>query len=559
MTSGPFYGALPPMDREFRRRFMLEAYPEQRRLMRGYLLTFILAAASIWLGYGAWDSHLRSESNLSQVLREADGIRHLDEVLTLSARMAALTGEPEWEIRYRGAERMLEQAFDRTRSLSPPLAPVLDRIRAANARLVAQEGKCFELIDSGKPDAASAVLRDAGYDRDKKAYAEHLGQLLAELRRQDARAHRTIRAELAGSLALTLAVLALLGYILYGNHRLLVRRIELEQVLGVVARHLTGADPTRLDADIQHVLLLLATRSCAGQAWLLQSTSGGMPRVTNSWYHATESLPVVDPRAMTQALLACEPDDQGVIAMNPAPETPWTPLGITSVEAVLLPTTKQQFLLALLGAGGSPLRWNHREAAVLQGIGEILARAVENRSLQEQLQRMATTDSLTGLLNRRQFTDSLQREWSRAGSAPLPTALVMLDIDRFKVVNDRHGHAAGDAVLVCLAKLLQANVRDIDHVGRIGGEEFAVILPGTELAGALEVAERLRAEVARARTEHEGLHCTISLGITLVDRADADAQESLGRADRALYAAKDAGRDRSYLCLRGTDPRPVAT
>jgi diguanylate cyclase (GGDEF)-like protein len=122
----------------------------------------------------------------------------------------------------------------------------------------------------------------------------------------------------------------------------------------------------------------------------------------------------------------------------------------------------------------------------------------------------------------------------------------MLDVDHFKQINDVHGHAAGDFVLVALSRLWEGALRGIDHLGRLGGEEFAVLMPDTDLAAAEVVAERLRTRTEKECVvwEGRGVKCTVSGGIALLDPQDDDIDAAMGRADRALYRAKAAGRNR---------------
>lgn len=166
-----------------------------------------------------------------------------------------------------------------------------------------------------------------------------------------------------------------------------------------------------------------------------------------------------------------------------------------------------------------------------------------------ELQRLATTDPLTGVCNRREFFAAGLREFLRARRYGTTLAVLMLDIDHFKDVNDRCGHPTGDAVLVALTGTVAALVRDQDTVGRLGGEEFAVILPATDLPGAIAGAERLRAavgqaQIARADDPTAQLSVTVSIGVAALAADDASFEAVLARADKRLYAAKDAGRNR---------------
>jgi diguanylate cyclase (GGDEF)-like protein len=158
----------------------------------------------------------------------------------------------------------------------------------------------------------------------------------------------------------------------------------------------------------------------------------------------------------------------------------------------------------------------------------------------------ASTDSLTGLANRRMFDEELALEWRRADRVGNSLALVLLDLDDFKLVNDAHGHQAGDAVLRAVGAILGRGVRQVDLAGRYGGEEFALILPETDLAGAQRLAERLRKELENAATvipSGDTLTTTASFGVAVKDELRT-AEELVAAADEALYSAKRAGKNR---------------
>jgi len=177
---------------------------------------------------------------------------------------------------------------------------------------------------------------------------------------------------------------------------------------------------------------------------------------------------------------------------------------------------------------------------------EAQKRALERRS--EALHRDAHQDALTGLHNRRRVDQDLPGLFEQARREGQPLQLAVLDVDRFKQVNDRHGHAVGDAVLRSVAQILQDRLRTKDLAARLGGEEFLVALVDLPAAAALEVCERLRATVE----DHAwaalapGLHVTVSIGLAAAGD-DADAQQLLQRADDALYRAKNEGRNR--VCI----------
>jgi diguanylate cyclase (GGDEF)-like protein len=158
----------------------------------------------------------------------------------------------------------------------------------------------------------------------------------------------------------------------------------------------------------------------------------------------------------------------------------------------------------------------------------------------------ATTDGLTGLGNRRTLDEELVLEWRRADRVGDSLAFVLLDLDDFKQVNDTHGHQAGDAVLREVGRILRDGVRQVDPAGRYGGEEFALILPETDLFGAVKLAERLRVELETTPivvSEGKTLQITASFGVALKDELESP-DELVGVADEALYAAKRAGKNR---------------
>jgi diguanylate cyclase (GGDEF)-like protein len=154
-------------------------------------------------------------------------------------------------------------------------------------------------------------------------------------------------------------------------------------------------------------------------------------------------------------------------------------------------------------------------------------------------------DALTSLPNRRAFEENLAREVARVGRTQAPLAVVVFDVDRFKSVNDQHGHAAGDAVLRTIAARVVGAIRAGDLLARIGGEEFALLLPGAELTMAVEVAERVRVIIADLPIDAGGrsLSITASLGCAILAGEETPAA-LLARADARLYQAKQAGRDR---------------
>ncbi len=172
------------------------------------------------------------------------------------------------------------------------------------------------------------------------------------------------------------------------------------------------------------------------------------------------------------------------------------------------------------------------------------------RASRDRFAELAMVDALTGLFNVRYLEQRLREEWKRAERQHEPLALAMLDLDRFKAINDRYGHEAGNDALREVSARIAASVRETDVVARYGGEEFVVLLPSTRAGGALVVAERIRSAVASRRVGVGGveLEITVSVGVGLYPSRGVTTRDALvASADHALYRAKDEGRNRTCV------------
>lgn len=194
----------------------------------------------------------------------------------------------------------------------------------------------------------------------------------------------------------------------------------------------------------------------------------------------------------------------------------------------------------------------HNEEGAVRGFAVVLRDMTERKLAADRLVELATKDALTGLSNRRVFYEVAENEITRRLRYPAPLSLLMIDADRFKAINDGHGHPAGDEVLRHLASVLRAQLRRTDLAARFGGEEFVVLLPGTNAQGALVLAERIRNAVASTPVtfEERSIPYTVSIGIGEAAK-DADLKTVLGAADRAVYRAKSEGRNRTVVDQEG--------
>lgn len=232
-------------------------------------------------------------------------------------------------------------------------------------------------------------------------------------------------------------------------------------------------------------------------------------------------------------------------------------------SVALLPLIRHNELIGSLNLGS--VRREHftsnPSTEFLERLAAIVAMCLENSTNLERIKRVGLTDPLTSVKNRRFFDQRLQEEISRAVRHGGALTCLMLDLDRFKLINDTHGHASGDRVLIDAAEIMRAQLRGTDVLARYGGEEFAVLLIQTDHDRALEIAERIRLAVAQHEFKSNvqaALQVTLSIGVATLEHHAEELNQSCARllenADQALYAAKNSGRNR-VVSYRGSVER----
>ena len=213
---------------------------------------------------------------------------------------------------------------------------------------------------------------------------------------------------------------------------------------------------------------------------------------------------------------------------------------LPSEYAVFVLKSKEKKLGVLLYKGLDP-----KDKEKFTILAHQFALALRRLKLYKDIETLAITDGLTGVYTRRYFIERFDEEIKRSFLHKNSLAFLMIDADHFKMINDQYGHLTGDSVLKEISNIIQENVREIDIVGRFGGEEFCVVLPDTEMEGARVVAERIRksAEKRLIRAYDNTLHVTLSIGIAIYPSDGKLVEELMDKADWALYRAKSQGRN----------------
>lgn len=320
---------------------------------------------------------------------------------------------------------------------------------------------------------------------------------------------------------------------------MVARGVMLNQIL-----HAIVAEVEKEDASARCSILLLDAEG----KHLLNGAAPGLPDFYNQAIHGLAIGPKVG-SCGTAAYLA-----KRVIVADISTHEYWQPYTALAAQAGLGSCWSEPILSSqgkVLGTfaiyHATPQSPSSKDIERLTFATNLAAIAIENRYARDELERRAYSDYLTGLPNRRRFFELAEKEMHRAERYGSQVSLLMLDVDHFKRINDTHGHKIGDQVLQKLSEVCRNTLRTIDIVGRIGGEEFAVLLPETDDRHALEAAERLRDALATAQVPLENgklLNFTASFGVSALNKIDISIDALLSRADEALYQAKNTGRNR---------------
>lgn len=411
-------------------------------------------------------------------------------------------------------------------------------------------------LDRSRRAGDELTLLETGVNQLQTKLADHL----AQLRRYESElaGHRDRLAELVQARTAELESLT-----------------EVQQLVLRLSNQLIHAPYEHFDDTQRDCLRDVAQWLGANRAlWLMPDAHSAICRVFLEWRRDPDSGERHQPPAPKGVSLPAVLEHQQLLlfsgqselraALSEADASAFAGLGMGACALARLKSDNDDFGFLLFGKELAVPGWSDEDRALLAMTSQILLQSARNKaqlldivdarealqSANNRLEDLARHDPLTGLYNRRHFDEMQQTEFRRALRGDQPLSLMICDIDYFKGYNDHYGHPGGDQCLRTVAEAMNKTItRSGDTLARIGGEEFAVLLPATPLAAALHVAERLRLSVAAMAMPHAASevapHVTISIGVAQIDLQHPDSLEALfEQADQALYRAKEAGRNR---------------
>ncbi|MDD5181149.1 MAG: diguanylate cyclase [Gallionellaceae bacterium] len=491
----------------------------------------------------------------------------LDEVLTMSARMAAVTGDFSYEKRYDQFDPELTKAIDEVRNLLPQqdIKLFVTETDEANLALVKMERQAFALAHEGKRQEAMALLNGGEYARQKKIYADGMQKTINVANDLIEKGYRHLHWLFLGLVAASIvSVLVLLTTWVFASMsaRSWAReRMESEDALRNSRDELETGVKERT-AELSHANEELRHESSVRK--LAEKELRESEEKFRSIYESSNDAVMLltetgffDCNARTLEMFRLKSKDE-FISLHPSRlSPPLQPDGRDSLSAA------NEKIATAFELGSNRFDWVHRRkngedfpaevmlsAFNFQGkrVLQAIVRDITERKKNEQmLHELASRDGLTGLYNHRTFYAMLEEEIARTQRYKRTVSMLLLDIDHFKRVNDTYGHVAGDRILEGVARVLQQSVRQEDRVCRYGGEEISVILPETDVPTAVQTAERVRAAVEQAVFKDDSgqeIRITASIGVAALPEQAATLRELVEAADTALYAAKEGGRNR---------------
>ncbi len=525
-----------------------------RQVLYSFVLVCVLILSIIALTTNLTNQSIDSEAFQSRIINATHKIHFYDEVLTMSARMSAFTGDRRWIRRYREHVTMLDEQLKEAVIIYPKAKIIIQKISTANDQLVEIEENALVLSAKGELQQAQEMLFSSDYENNKDIYMAGINELINQLNNQKIK-NQTEFSHLFYLTILTFIILLiLLGFIIWKMMHVLIQHIEIENMLSLITKKLQTPHHETIDEYIRWSLNLFAHKARADYVFLTKKRKGKFTTIISEWGITTDrQCDELHYNKVANLAANIEISEDNSDITQPSDEL--KELGLVNILCQTKPTdTREYYQLCMVNPKKKQLNWDKNDSSILSWFTDIIIRALDAIDKTHKLQLLAERDSLTNLLNRRKFIEVLTLEWNQYRRYETSYILMMLDIDHFKDVNDTYGHSAGDHVLAEIAAIMKHCVRAVDVVGRLGGEEFSILLPGTDIKEAKTIADRIREQIQTAAIFTEGkiINTTISIGITPFFDQDKSSTEVLSRADKALYKAKQSGRNK-VVCFDISD------
>lgn len=511
------------------------------------LATLLLVVA---LSLGSWLfsrnlQEARIEQQLSILVAE---IRNQDEILTMTAMLSSESGDLSWEARYHEAAARLDRAILQATDFVPAAVLYLDQVASANLRLLTAEAIAFDLVDQSRNQAAVNILTSPEYLADKASYAEGLEQFIQAVEQHQAAHLQALLVQRSALIGLMILLFACVFFLVQYAYLLLDKRLKIEKLLSDVARRLLEPQNEQLDVEIELLIQKIGTQARADLVFLTFQQTG---KPDETW---PKTALDEQQRRLILEVQKFPPDSSGLcdlaghanrLRIKRGESFNGPALNLNAYLGQYHRIDPQTTLILGLVSLHRKLSWDQTDQPILESLVELTSKAIQQRNDRGRLYELATTDALTGLSNRRHFLSELESALQRCKRGAPAGALLMIDLDHFKSINDRYGHAAGDYVLQHFAQTTQACLRESDLLGRLGGEEFACLLNGSTGEPARAAAERIRQAVGGQSYPVDGqaIQLTVSIGLTEMSAQDKSVDQILNRSDHALYQAKNLGRN----------------
>ncbi len=482
-------------------------------------------------------------------------IKYYDEVLTMSANMMVFTGDEKWEERYHGTVSLLEESIASAVEVDSKLLLYLDRVTNANQKLIEMEEKSFELVHEGKQEEAIDLLLGEEYAGYKEAYSKGLNQFTAAL--------DIVKDNQKKMIKIKIAILILLGFFIVITSMIVFLviindmsgRFAIEKLISQTSRHLSQEYGEDYESHINQILEELKNKMKANYIVLLQCDGDEIQDIYEN--HDGYSISMKGKNKLVQITAEqLEKSQRSVFEYNQMVKK-WKDqeekkffehLNIQSYIGARGTLDNEHLVyLGVASFDKRKLSYSQYDLPLIQSIIKMIVDSVNRNNYKTHLYELATIDSLTTTFVRRAFYERMKTAFFQAKRYQTMLSVMMLDLDRFKAINDNFGHDSGDLALRAFAQCVKKSLRESDVFGRIGGEEFCVFLPESNENDAMRVAERIRESLSSSdvlSSQNAFIHITVSIGVTELRDTDEKIEDMIKRADRALYRSKDCGRNK---------------